>query len=100
MPLTGESEKFSWCFCKLWEILQLFLQIGGNCVYFTSVHGDERRGGLTRPLSTISFCKFVDVITRSLMAWNEEEQVLVFDADFIQKDQFCQWWEVKVLCSL
>lgn len=38
---------------------------------------EECRGGLTRPLSTISFCKLVDVITRSLIAWNEGKQVWV-----------------------
>ena len=75
-PLTYESTKLSQCFCKLWEIVP----------YFTSVQRDECRGGLTRPLSTISFCKFVDVITRSLIAWNEGKQVLVFDVDFIEKD--------------
>lgn len=74
-PLTRKVQNSIYC-CKLWEIPPHFL----------SVQRNKCRGALTRPLSTISFCRFVDVITSSLIAWNEEKQVLVFDREFIEKD--------------
>lgn len=59
------------------------------------VDAERCREGLTRPLSTISFCRLVDVSTRSLIAWNEGKQVLVFGGDFMEQNQSCQWQELQ-----